>query len=87
MPATAHGEDRLANDAAAAWLKQEVDTTVARGRSYRQTRNAATAYVDEFESGRFNVVVLNDNGEVVTVRKKLYRSGVDRLARSFGWTN
>jgi RHS repeat-associated protein len=85
VDATVHGAARLAGRGGAdgAWTTTEIAATKA-GIQTTQ-RGGAQVFVKEVAPGRFNVIVENHAGRVVTAMRNLSFKSVQRLGRNYGW--
>lgn len=82
VAATRHGAQRLGD--ASRLAAQQVDDVVQHAtRTYTQ-RDGARVFVQEV-GGRFNVVVRNEAGEMITNLKTVSEKALNRLARRYGW--
>lgn len=54
------------------------------GKAFSQS-DGATVYLHEISSGRFNAVVLNADGKVITTMSNWSQKSINRIAKNYGW--
>ena len=47
--------------------------------------DGATVFVTDLGSGKFNVVIQNKAGQVITTFQNISQKNLDRLLRNYGW--
>jgi hypothetical protein len=47
--------------------------------------DGATVFVRELSNGKFNVVVQNESGQLITNLKSISARSLSNLARNYGW--
>lgn len=84
---TAHGSERIAGAAAtrggvlsAAGIKQ----TKQLGKIFTQA-DGATVYLHEVKPGKFNAVVENTSGKIVTTMENWSQKSITRIGSNYGW--
>lgn len=84
---TAHGSERIAGAAATrggvlspAGIKQ----TKQLGKVFTQP-DGATVYLYEVKPGKFNAVVENTSGKIVTTMENWSQKSITRIAKNYGW--
>lgn len=84
---TAHGAERIAGAAATrggVLTANGIRATKTMGKAFSQS-DGATVYLHEISSGRFNAVVLNADGKVITTMSNWSQKSINRIAKNYGW--
>jgi RHS repeat-associated protein len=84
---TIHGADRVAGPSATrggVLSEAGIAATRANGRAMTQA-DGASVFVAQGASGRFNAVIQNGEGRVITTFENLSQKSLDRLSRNYGW--
>jgi len=84
---TAHGAERIAGATATrggVLTIEELNATKAMGRELIQA-DGAKVFLVEIAPGRFNAVVENANGKLITIMGNWSQKSIARIARNYGW--
>jgi hypothetical protein len=84
---TQHGQERLAGPEATRGgvLSKSERAAVEQQGARMVQRDGANVYVSRTEPGRYNVVVTNQEGKLITTFKNLPQQKLDGLAKRYGW--
>jgi RHS repeat-associated protein len=86
---TAHGATRVAGTNATrggVLSMSEINATKVAGQVLRQA-DGAKVYIHETTTGRYNVVVENNAGEVITTMKNWSQNSINRISKNYGWAS
>lgn len=85
---TTHGAERIAGAAATrggVLSAEGVQVTRASGKVLTQS-DGATVYLHEVSPGRFNAVVQNESGKIITTMENWSKNSINRIGKKYGWS-
>lgn len=84
---TAHGSERIAGPSATrGGVLTEAEVKIAKELGKKGTQgNGGFVYLQEVNPGRFNAVLENAEGKLITTMKNFSQKSINKLARNYGW--
>lgn len=63
---------------------KEIETTKKNGKIISQS-DGATVFLHEINPRRFNAVIQNSNGKIITTMSNWSQKSINRIAKNYGW--